>query len=95
MAASVTLVSLAPRVLVDNIDWRSKMTREDDLIAAAKAVLLARARELVVLKDPSLKDASNAEIIEAARLILLGTTEGLKAEDVSLRSPRQREKDRQ
>jgi hypothetical protein len=71
------------------------MTREDDLIAAAKAVLLARARELVVLKDPSLKDASNAEIIEAARLILLGTTEGLKAEDVSLRSPRQREKDRQ
>jgi hypothetical protein len=41
------------------------MTREDDLIAAAKAVLLARARELVVLKDPSLKDASNAEIIEA------------------------------
>jgi hypothetical protein len=70
------------------------MTREDDLIAAAKAVLLARA-ELVVLKDPSLKDASNAEIIEAARLILLGTTEGLKAEDVSLRSPRQREKDRQ
>jgi len=71
------------------------MTREDDLIAAAKAVLLARARELVVLKDPSLKDASNAEIIEAARLILLDTTEGLKAEDVSLRSPRQREKDRQ
>jgi hypothetical protein len=70
------------------------MTREDDLIAAAKAVLLARARELVVLKDPSLKDASNAEIIEAARLILLDTTEGLEAEDVGLRSPRRREDDR-
>jgi hypothetical protein len=40
-------------------------------------VLLARARELVVLKDPSLRDASNAEIIEAARLILLDTTEGI------------------
>ena len=58
-------------------------------------MLLARARELVVLKDPSLKDASNAEIIEAARLILLDMTEGLEAEDASLRSPRQREKDRQ
>jgi hypothetical protein len=60
------------------------MTREDDLIAAARAVLLARARELVVLKDPSLKDASNAEIIEAARLILLDTTEG--SEHMSPRS---------